>query len=116
MAAWTLPTEVAFGSRKVSACCIVAVPCGWRGCWQALEAINPSDRLLFAMADAPTKRNGPHVEGAGVHRNSTPGPAEHYVYGHAWVTLVLMVRHAGGGARRVAGGLAEKHGEKRCAS
>ena len=56
-------------------------------------AVGP--RLLFALDDTPTKRYGPHVEGAGLHRNPTPGPAEtKYVYSHLWVTLVLIVRHA----------------------
>src|SRR5207253_9232061 len=39
------------------------------------------------------------VEGAGVHHNPTPGPAgSKYVYGHVWVTLALVVRHALWGA------------------
>jgi hypothetical protein len=70
----------------------------WLAGWllrRALEVVNPSERLLFAIDDTPTKRYGPHVEGAGIHRNPTPGPAEqHYVYGHVWVTLALVVRHA----------------------
>ena len=33
------------------------------------------DTLLFALDDTPTKRAGPHVEGAGIHHNPTPGPA-----------------------------------------
>src|SRR5947209_7838930 len=32
--------------------------------------------LLFALDDTPTKRAGPYVEGAGIHHNPTPGPAE----------------------------------------
>jgi hypothetical protein len=31
--------------------------------------------LIFALDDSPTKRYGPHVEGAGKHHNPTPGPA-----------------------------------------
>jgi hypothetical protein len=51
-------------------------------------------RLLFALDDTPTPRYGPCVEGAGVHRNPTPGPANHaYVYGHVWVTLAWVARH-----------------------
>ena len=43
------------------------------------------DRVLMAIDDSPTKRYGPKVEGAGVHHNPTPGPADHkYVYGHIW--------------------------------
>jgi hypothetical protein len=51
-------------------------------------------RLLLALDDTPTKRYGPHVEGAGIHHNPTPGPADSkYVYGHIGVTLVLILRH-----------------------
>ncbi len=34
-----------------------------------------ADRLLFGIDDTPTQRYGPHVEGAGLHHNPTPGPA-----------------------------------------
>lgn len=51
-------------------------------------------RLLVVLDDTPTKRYGPKVEGAGIHRNPTPGPADQkYLYGHIWVTLSLAVRH-----------------------
>ena len=33
-------------------------------------------RVLLIIDDSPTKRYGPHVEGAAVHRNPTPGPAD----------------------------------------
>src|SRR5438552_15310993 len=40
-------------------------------------------RLTFAIDDTPSARYGPHVQGAGVHHNPTPGPAgERFVYGH----------------------------------
>jgi hypothetical protein len=59
-----------------------------------LRVVDPGERFLFAIDDTPTKRYGPHVEGAGIHHNPTPGPAEQkYVYGHVWVTLSLVVRH-----------------------
>src|SRR5512135_2461807 len=32
-------------------------------------------RILLSIDDSPTKRYGPHVEGAGKHHNPTPGPA-----------------------------------------
>jgi hypothetical protein len=52
------------------------------------------DRLLAVIDDTPTKRYGPKVEGADIHRNPTPGPADQkYLYGHIWVTLSLAVRH-----------------------
>ena len=52
------------------------------------------DRLLAAIDDSPTKRYGPKVEGADIHHNPTPGPADQkYLYGHIWVTLSLALRH-----------------------
>jgi hypothetical protein len=52
------------------------------------------NRLLAVIDDTPTKRYGPMVEGAGIHRNPTPGPADQkYLYGHIWVTLSLALRH-----------------------
>jgi hypothetical protein len=60
----------------------------------AVRVINPGERLLVAIDDTPTKRYGPHVEGAGIHHNPTPGPAEQkYIYGHVWVTLSWVLRH-----------------------
>lgn len=56
-------------------------------------------RLLFALDDTPTKRAGPHVEGAGIHHNPTPGPAaQKFLYGHVWVTLAWVVTHPRWGA------------------
>jgi hypothetical protein len=52
------------------------------------------DRVLFAIDDSPTRRYGPHVQGAGMHHNPTPGPAHQpFLYGHVWVTISLVVRH-----------------------
>jgi hypothetical protein len=52
------------------------------------------DILLFAIDDTPTKRAGPQVEGAGIHHNPTPGPAEQkFLYGHVWVTIAWIVQH-----------------------
>jgi DDE superfamily endonuclease len=52
-------------------------------------------RVLLAVDDSPTKRYGPQVQGAGIHHNPTPGPADQrFLYGHIWVTLSLVVRHA----------------------
>lgn len=51
-------------------------------------------RIKVVIDDSPTKRYGPKVEGADVHRNPTPGPAEAaYLYGHIWVTISLALRH-----------------------
>src|SRR3712207_4064456 len=51
------------------------------------EAVEPlvagAERLTLALDDTPTERYGPHVQGAGIHHNPTPGPAgAAYVYGH----------------------------------
>jgi hypothetical protein len=52
------------------------------------------DHLVFAIDDTPTARYGPHVQGAGIHHNPSPGPAgEKFVYGHIWVTMSWVVRH-----------------------
>lgn len=59
-----------------------------------LARLPVSDRLLVALDDSPTRRFGPKVEGADIHHNPTPGPADaKYLYGHIWVTLSLVVRH-----------------------
>src|SRR3954463_15499627 len=51
-------------------------------------------RLTLALDDTPTKRYGPHVQGAGIHHNPTPGPAgSPYVYGHVFVVLAPLVTH-----------------------
>jgi hypothetical protein len=60
----------------------------------AVRVIAPGERLLFAIDDTPTKRYGPKVQGAGIHHNPTPGPADQkFLYGHVWVTLSWLVRH-----------------------
>ena len=59
-----------------------------------LLRLETGDRLLFAVDDSPTKRYGPKVQGAGIHHNPTPGPADQkFVYGHIWVTISLVLRH-----------------------
>jgi DDE superfamily endonuclease len=64
-----------------------------------LRVLPLPDRLLAVIDDTPTKRYGPKVEGAGIHRNPTPGPADQkYLYGHIWVTLSLAARHPRFGA------------------
>jgi len=62
----------------------------------AVAPLLGSRRLLLAIDDTPTPRWGPHVEGAGIHRNPSPGPAgERHVYGHAWVTPLLCTSSGG---------------------
>jgi hypothetical protein len=52
------------------------------------------DRILLGMDDSPTARYGRHVEGAGIHHNPTPGPAdEKWLYGHNWVALAWLAKH-----------------------
>src|SRR5438309_298136 len=68
-----------------------------------LEVIEPlvtgAERLTLALDDTPTPRYGPHVQGAGIHHNPTPGPAgAPFVYGHVFVALGLLVTHPSWGA------------------
>ena len=59
-----------------------------------LKTLPLPDKLLVVIDDTPTKRYGPYVEGADIHHNPTPGPADQkYLYGHIWVTLSLALRH-----------------------
>ena len=63
-----------------------------------IEVVRPllagATRLTLALDDTPTKRSGPHVQGAGVHHNPAPGPAgSSYVYGHVFVVLAILVTH-----------------------
>jgi hypothetical protein len=52
------------------------------------------NRVLMAIDDTATKRYGPKVQGAGIHRNpiATPDGAR-FIYGHIWVVLSVLVRH-----------------------
>jgi hypothetical protein len=60
----------------------------------ARPLLKGATRLTLALDDTPTQRYGPHVQGAGVHHNPTPGPAgSPYVYGHVYVALGLLVTH-----------------------
>lgn len=55
----------------------------------------PEGHILIGGDDSPTRRYGRHVEGAGVHHNPTPGPADgEWMYGHNWVSLCFLARHA----------------------
>ena len=67
--------------------------------WLLRERLVTGDRILLAIDDSPTKRYGPMVEGAGLHHNPTPGPADaKFLYGHVWVTLAWIVRHPNWGS------------------
>lgn len=64
-----------------------------------LSGLPLPERVLLVVDDSPTKRYGPQVEGADVHHNPTPGPADSpYLYGHVWVTISLALRHPKWGA------------------
>ncbi len=59
-----------------------------------LPLVKGAERLTLALDDAPTKRYGPHVQGAGAHYNPAAGPAgSPYVYGHVFVVLAVLVTH-----------------------
>jgi DDE superfamily endonuclease len=61
---------------------------------RAVTVIAPGTVLCLGLDDTPTKRYGPCVEGAGLHHNPTPGPADQkFLYGHVWVTIAWLVRH-----------------------
>ncbi len=71
-----------------------AKPVATRLCILLLRQLPTGDRILVALDDTPTKRYGPKVQGAGIHHNPTPGPADaKFCYGHIWVTLALVMRH-----------------------
>jgi hypothetical protein len=60
----------------------------------SLRTLPLPERVLLAIDDSPTKRYGPQVEGADLHHNPTPGPADQpFLYGHVWVTISLTLRH-----------------------
>jgi hypothetical protein len=59
-----------------------------------LRTLPLPERVLVVIDDSPTTRYGPKVEGADVHHNPTPGPADQpFLYGHVWVTISLALRH-----------------------
>src|SRR3954449_11827476 len=62
--------------------------------WVVKPLVSGVGRLTLALDDTPTPRYGPHVQGAGVHHNPTPGPAgSPYVYGHVFVVLAILATH-----------------------
>jgi len=59
-----------------------------------LMRLETGPRVLLVVDDSPTKRYGPKVQGAGIHHNPTPGPADQqFLYGHIWVTIAVVLRH-----------------------
>jgi len=70
----------------------------WRLLVLIVRRLPLGDRVLLVIDDSPTKRYGPKVQGADIHHNPTPGPADQqYLYGHIWVTASIAVRHAAWG-------------------
>jgi len=60
-----------------------------------IQRVPVGERLTLALDDTPTKRHGPKIEAAGRHHNPTPGPSgSKTLYGHNWVVLARLVRHA----------------------
>jgi hypothetical protein len=58
------------------------------------EKVFPGSMIRMAIDDSPTKRYGSKVEGAGIHHNPSPGPADaQFLYGHVWVVLALLGQH-----------------------
>jgi hypothetical protein len=54
----------------------------------------PKGYWTMVLDDSPTKRFGRHVEGANIHHNPTPGPADgDWLYGHNWVCLAMLMAH-----------------------
>jgi hypothetical protein len=89
-------------SDRYQSCYIAVAAAGKqadRVAWRLFTAVvrpllKGASRLAIALDDTPTKRYGPHVQGAGIHHNPTPGPAgSPYVYGHVFVVLALLVAH-----------------------
>jgi hypothetical protein len=51
-------------------------------------------RILLVGDDTVTRRYGPRVQGAAIHRNPTPGPARQpHLYGHVFVVLAVIACH-----------------------
>ena len=53
-----------------------SIPLGTRLLMLLLQRLPSGPRVLVALDDTPTKRYGPKVQGAGIHHNPTPGPAD----------------------------------------
>jgi hypothetical protein len=60
---------------------------------RAVEIIVPGERVRAAPDDTPTRRSGRPVEGAGIHHNPTPGPADQkFLFGQVGGTVAWVVR------------------------
>src|SRR3954470_6084562 len=61
-------TAAAAAGKRADA---IAARLTWQGITPLVATVG---RLTFALDDTPTKRYGPHVQGAGVHHNPGPRP------------------------------------------
>jgi hypothetical protein len=62
---------------------------------RAIQRVPITERLTLALDDTPTKRHGPEIEAAGRHHDPSPGPSgSKTLYGHNWVVLARLVKHA----------------------
>jgi hypothetical protein len=89
-------------SREYQRCYTTVAAAGKKGDDVAARLVNDvvkplvagQERITLALDDTPTQRYGPHVQGAGIHHNPTPGPAGSvHVYGHIFVVLGLLAVH-----------------------
>jgi DDE superfamily endonuclease len=59
-----------------------------------LRVCGQQRRIVLTIDDTPTRRYGPEIQGAGLHKNPTHGLACHkYFWGHLWVSLAWVIRH-----------------------
>lgn len=57
----------------------------------------PNDSLILVFDDTTTERYGPHVQGAGLHHNASPGASSQtWKFGHQFLTLGILVEHPNG--------------------
>ncbi len=98
-------TSVGCNSKKIASQLVTLV----------LRTLPLPERVLLVIDDSPTKRYGPKVEGADVHHNPTPGPADQpFLYGHVWVTISLAMRHPSRGLWRCRCGRCCTFASRRC--
>ena len=96
---WIRPAKLSGQSRPCYTAVAAAGPRADRiAARLALAVIEPlvggAQRLTLAWDETPTPRYGPHVQGAGIPHNPTPGPAgSPFVSGHVFVVLGLLLNH-----------------------
>ena len=59
------------------------------------SSLQEADSVRLALDDSPIKRYGPKIEGAGYMHDPTNDTGKNAVcYGHSWVVISLIVKHA----------------------